>query len=52
MGAGKDSMEQKTGDADIKMVGHTESAHFGTNSKAQPKTMVKPTDLTIQTTGN
>lgn len=49
MATGKNSINQNTGDADIIKVGHTESEHFGTNSKAQPKTKSNPRDLEIST---
>lgn len=50
MGTGRNSLDQKVGDADIIKVGHTDSPHFGQDHKAQPRTKVTPRDLELPTT--
>lgn len=45
-------ISQSTGDAGIKMVGHTAGEHFGTNEKAQPRIKNTLRDLILPTTGD
>lgn len=47
----KNSIDQKTGNAEIKKVGHTASSQFGTNPNAQPKGKSAPHDLEVPAKG-